>query len=796
MNDYQYYLLKALTNWKPVRISFPAASPPESAMLGLSALRTEISRFQIFSFDVFDTLLRRDVEPPEYPKRHVCTLLSMLLAGAGHEVPMERLMAMRNEAESLARNRFLEQGKDNECRLEEILEQMYVLIHQAYTVDLAKELSLADLVEYEFEAESRHLTAMPGAIDLLRNIKMAGAKVVLVSDMYFSAAHLQRLLARNGLWGFVDHLAVSCEYGYTKASGRLFERLIAEGVLVPGKTLHAGDNLLADVQQPKSKGLDAHHFYSPEEHNRRGLRQRELRLGDLFGEFSHAQQTLFQKQSTPLTSAREIGYYRLGPVFGLFAYELVRRALTGNYQRVVFLARDGYLFSNLYGRFMRQWNVAQCMKQPEADYAYVSRASTCFADPEIDQQALLSLAQRVNRQEGVGALLSTLGFEKNAFGDLIQNILGPQTDEDLGQSGRLMATLLAHPQFQQEVSTALTEKNKLLNAYLRQQRLVDCDEKQLWVDIGWNGSIFSYLEKLIDLERFPSVDVIYFGRMYGCRPRHFNILPGVIFDQQRRNPLEHLVNECRELFEVCASSTEGSVLGYRDVRGVVIPEMAYAAPQAENNALVVELQTGIQAWCDDFIQLLNHLSPNVESLRPAALTEIGKLLTCYHPQELDILKSLQVDLSWGTQGRVSLGEYLGVGPNTEVAAYRPPVSSEQLHLRCVDSEGGEAHPQKLMEKLHQLVEMLKSEGRIAVYGVGTVATLLLPHLLDKVDFFLDGNAGLHGKQVCGKEIRSPESLAQHAGLTVFVTAIGRKNVIGKRLSAFPNKIIYIDDILG
>lgn len=786
METYQYYLLKSLTRWRSTNIS-PNSSltVPFQALPTFQDIQSEIGRYSIFSFDL-ESLLRRDVEPPDYPKRHVSFLLSLILSKYDLDVSVESLSSLRQEAEALT----------NYGSLKDMFARMYSLVQASFQVDLADHILLDELVEYEIFSESQHFRSIPGAKDLLREIKASGAKIVLLSDMRFSAGQLQVVLENSEILGHIDHVVMECEYCLSKTSGNLFEKLIDEGILQPGLTLHVGPDYIGDFVQPKKRGLDACLLLLREEEKNWRVRRQELRLGNLFGDFASLRPGLFRADAGPLSTVYDIGYYRLGPVFTLFALELAKRAVVGGYHRTIFLARDGYIFLHLYELFMRHWRPVRPIRQPATDYVYLSRASTYAAGSDLDTNAVLSLAQRVNRHEGLGALFSILGLDLESYRPLITEIVGSELNSDLEHSGDSMAVLLNHPKFQQEISFALNQKKNLLSEYLHQHRLIDCEEKQLWVDIGWNGSIFKYLEKCIGEKFHPRIDVMLFGRTYGSQTQKFNLLPGVIYDQKRTNPLELLIFEHRELLEAFVSSGEGSVLGYHPKGNRVVPLLAPTSAEPFHSKTVGDLQAGILSWCSDFIELLNHFCPNVESFRPMALIEIGKLLTGHHPEEMALLGNIQVDLNWGSAGRVSLDEFMGPPQDANKdRSYQAPITEDQLRIHLDDSHV-HANPQKLLEKLHHLVEVLKKEKRIVVYGVGTVAALLSPLFLNKIDFFVDGNSGLWDKTFLDRKIRNPDELVDCRGRTVFITPIGRKNTIKHRLKNFDLKLIFVDDHLN
>ena len=75
----------------------------------------------LVSFDVFDTLLYRTVEPPDYLKRRSANYAAQVLTGYGLPVHRELFLYVRGEEESRLRRRALASGWDSECKLSEII---------------------------------------------------------------------------------------------------------------------------------------------------------------------------------------------------------------------------------------------------------------------------------------------------------------------------------------------------------------------------------------------------------------------------------------------------------------------------------------------------------------------------------------------------------------------------------------------------------------------------------------------------------------------------------------------------
>ncbi|WP_417552503.1 HAD hydrolase-like protein [Marinomonas fungiae] len=797
MTHHEYYLLKALTGWKPTIIKRTQLSSPPDGSIDFASLLSKIPEdITHISFDVFDTILRRNVHPPELTKQPAIIWLHTLIESksTAPRLSIAQLFAMREQAEAQARQNSLELGKDSECTLQELFQILLDKLNWEYSLEL-EEHTLSTMLEIELDTERNQLSVMPLALECLQALRNKGIKISFISDMYLHYEHIELLLKVNQLLQSGDQLFVSSKERLTKGSGRLYKKLIDDEIISPENHCHIGDNPISDVKRAREQGLYALRFYSSEEESRKALSKQHRKLihqtGDLETLFSNA----VRPRSSGSSDLYELAYSKLAPVFGLFVQHILKQTQKVHYDRVFFLARDGYLPLKLFKQLANSLPNDLQSKLPKTSYLYLSRASTRFVSFTGDKGELLSLSQRVNKQDGVWAILKTLGLDCEDYQTLVKSLLGenysPHTDID--KSSDEIHKLLANHAFNEKVAKDLIHNRSQLLDYLKQEGWLG-SKKILVIDIGWNGSIFASLESAFsDHPHWPQIDVLLFGHLPNSDIRLTNILPGFAMDMRTPHPIESLFNECRELFEVSASSMEGSVLGYQKQSDRITPKLATRQIAPEEEEAIAHLQQGIMDGSYHLNRLITDYLLDTNSLRASAIIEATSLLTGLNPHYVKALSNLKFDLSWGTDSRVSMAEYLGY---TASQGHTVPEFNHS-HLQLTFDDGADtnvADPQKVLEKLHQIVEMLKAEEKVILYGVGTVTSLIAPLIDSKLKYFVDGNTALHGKLFLGKPVISPDKALQDCA-TLFVTPIGRKNVISKRLINRIEKTLYIDDYL-
>jgi len=795
MNYADFYLLKALSNWAPVEIAYSAPPPGSDDLQSLASLIDEADHYDIFSFDIFDTLLRRDVEPPELVKRATMQALRRRLADVGHDIPLAKLLELRDTAEGLARQALMTTGDDPECTLTEIFCQLYQNLHAALLLDVESVIPVADLVALELHYETNRLSPMPGAVSTLTALRQRGKRIVLISDMYLEQAHIEALLKENGLLPLADSVHVSSAARRSKGSGRLFHALISNGTLKPGSTLHTGDHPISDFKRPQEAGIAARLFRPHEEGIRRARISAQHRAALHFGDLDLFE-ALDEADYSDRSAAFLAGLNCFGPAFTLYTIQLIELALTAPHREVFFLARDGFIFQKLYERLRAGLHPFAVQNTPPSRYIHISRPFAKFAEIRDLERGLIDKINPTNRQFGIGPLLQSLGLEPERYRTLVDAALAGHDGADAQDiSVDSLRVVLEDRSFIEALAADQQAHRALLRDYLTQEGFLR-PGSALIADIGWAGSILDSLEAAFGEDpAFPKLEAAFFGssRAEAHDTARIHYSPGFAFDKTRPNAIESLINQTREVFEAVASSPEGQVLGYRrEQDSRVGVRLGPPERTSTEQAVIDDVQAGILASCDRLIRLLNRFHPNPEQFRAAAILRLVGLVSGRYPAESACLEALQFSLGWGQGNRVQLRELLGFSPGGAASA-PPACSTDALKVSVTQDGTSTMDLQRIFERLQDLVERLKLEDRIVFYGVGTVSRMLAPLLGERIVCFVDRNAGLQNQSFLGKPICPPERLADYGDCTLFVTPIKRKTVIAPMLATFPGRVIFIDD---
>ncbi|WP_207780223.1 rhamnan synthesis F family protein [Pokkaliibacter plantistimulans] len=213
----------------------------------LSEYANQLHNADIASFDLFDTLLQRRYYQPDYAKLKV----GQLLFGAGIVPSAQQFVKERNQAEFECRQSRQFSG---DVGLVEVYQ------HLAATIDLPAEPDA--MAELEFEMDLEECQPKEEVLALFNSLIEGGKKVLLISDTYYSAAQIERLLYHIGA-RHPDQIWVSSENGLRKDNGSLWRELAGKTVDKGIKVAHIGDNVVADAQIPGDFGFQSLHILNP-----------------------------------------------------------------------------------------------------------------------------------------------------------------------------------------------------------------------------------------------------------------------------------------------------------------------------------------------------------------------------------------------------------------------------------------------------------------------------------------------------------------------------------------------------
>ncbi len=481
-----------------------------------------IDRYDAVSFDVFDTLIKRDVPAP----KDVFEII-------GHNTGEKGFAQKRIRAERLAR------ARKGEVKLEDIYDE-----YEGASQERRRFLMDAE-IEHELNLCQPNLRMLPVFAHACE-----GKRVFLASDMYLSRAFMERMLAENGIAGY-EALIVSNEVNKTKKDGSMYA-YIKEHYHC-GKLLHIGNDFLSDWLSARRRRIGTVK-----------IRTRDKRLGrkyrradsDRRNEYLEA--FLSNRHSDADNPYYTFGFERFGPVLYGFTNWLLEQMQKAGVEQVLFMARDGYIMQKAY-------EALGFDKIIPDKYFEVSRRS--LRVPSYSRSAELKDIMEGNSLislSSIDQLMDNFGLESAKYSRIIQ-------EYGFGGDKRFHRDELADdPQFnsffdairQDVLENAKGEMENLLR-YLAQ---FDFSRKSAIVDIGWGGTMQKYLVRTLNSYGIDNdISGYYFGmskRWRESKSAGIYNAKGYLFDCLNDDDAFDMVIPFRSLFETLFLEQRGSVKRY------------------------------------------------------------------------------------------------------------------------------------------------------------------------------------------------------------------------------------------
>lgn len=407
-------------------------------------------KYDVISFDVFDTLILRNVLESE----DIYILVGIKLGVNGFK-------KIRQSAEKEARKRLSIDSSDD-VKLSDI----YAIINEWYGIDVSNGINA------EMEVEKAVCVANPYWKPVFDELIEKNKTVVITTDMYMSNEEIKELLNCNG-YNNVGNIYVSCELNKSKRNGKIFE-FIKDEVGIDKKMIHIGDNPISDYKIPRSKGWDS--IYYKNVHTV-GKKYRKLSKGIIARTISEGIINVsLHNGSNSFSALEEFGFNYYGRLYVGYCKWLDKLAMEKNIDKFLFVSRDGYLLKKIYSCFFN--TIAN-------EYVYASRyalSQICvFEDMEMFIRQNLE-PKAVKAAYTIRCVFSDLGLE-NIFSILEDENISVDMVLDRKNIDFIRTILYKH---KNEVVNVFADNCKAAERYFL--NIIKGCNAICVVDIGWFGT--------------------------------------------------------------------------------------------------------------------------------------------------------------------------------------------------------------------------------------------------------------------------------------------------------------------
>lgn len=427
--------------------------------LSVDELVTELSSYDVVSFDVFDTLVLRAISDP----KNLFVLIGNRLQVTGFKV-------LRINAEADARK------KHPEINGEISIEDIYELLEKRCGIPPKKG------IQTELNAELSFCFANPYMLEVAKKLQAKGKRIIATSNMYWDSGTIKKILDSCG-YNFIQEIYVSCEYKCSKYKGEL-QKKVWDRIGHKNKVIHVGDNYTVDFVGSRLAGWKAFYYKNV---NEIGKPYRPAGMSDFGGSvYSGLVNAKFHHGLLEQRPYFELGYAYGGPLVAGFCHWINEYAENHHIDKLLFTGRDMYCVHQVYNKFYA--------KYPN-DYISISRfAAQRFAYKGFSEYFIDS---HIKARAGIEKLSI-----REALEELDINSLYPfLADYGLEESQLLERSV--YPELKQCMED---HKEDLLNEFQMEKeaaiqyysQFVEKKQRIAVIDLGWQGTNALCLKYLLE----------------------------------------------------------------------------------------------------------------------------------------------------------------------------------------------------------------------------------------------------------------------------------------------------------
>ena len=532
---------------------------------------------EYISFDVFDTLLYRDVK---YYQIFEIVENKLINEYGEKYIGYSRIR--------MGAQKKVQSGTKVEATLDDI-----------YDVTNYDNKMKQTIKSIEIATEIEHLHVNNALKLFIEKLKKCGKKIIITSDMYLSKNDLSYILEKKGI--IYDKLYVSSDVQKRKSSGKLFTYIIKDLMIKKNNIIHIGDNIKSDFVIPRILSIKSI-LYKNKKNKIKSNNQDLLKIIN-----NNYQDNYY----------REIGFNYFGPLLYGFCLWIDKIKAERKFDDLCFLSRDGQIVSKAYK-----------ILHPDNNYSYFLASRRTLTVPLLENannfEEILKIVPYIKREESIKDLLSKIGVcNRRIESKIVQKYGNEISREELkGEKGIYIFSLI-EKEMKKNSKEEKDNAIKYINENLSKGKIG-------LVDIGWYGTMQLALEKLSNEKEITRTYTgIYLGFLERYDNKNLDAI-GYIYDYNRKKVYDDkLIFGFNGLIELMFTANHGSAKRYSIKDDKVICELE--KDNGEYSEFVKELQIGALEFIEDAKKI------NLKINKKEAYANLLRLLTSPTKEECDII---------------------------------------------------------------------------------------------------------------------------------------------------------------
>lgn len=513
------------------------------------------------SFDIFDTLIKRNVSKPT----DVFDIV-------------EKYYNFYNpkKIKNFRVNRI---NAEKKCRLsnseEEItLDDIYKELSKNYDIDIMELMKIEKKVEVD-------ICQFNSQISDIYNWVLDNKDIIITSDMYLDLTTVKEILQKANIK--YKKIYLSSDLKLTKRTGNIYKYILEDLNIDKNDIIHIGDNMRSDYLSAKKIGIES--IIWKNKTNKIVYKNISENI------FNSYLINNYDKNYKKERFFEEFGYSCFGPLLYSFTKWLKNELEKKNIDKVFFLSRDGYIMKKTF-------DLTNSNKKIKSYYFFASRRAVIV--PSLYKcKNLEEMIERMHISENISikSLLKKLGLD-----DFIEEIKN-QKKYDINIEKKYKLTTILNDNhlrrvFDDYYDKIIKNSKKEYKSFISYVDQMGFKGKVAIVDIGWFGNMQNAIESL-------GLDIDLYGYYMGIEPRknYQNIykMYGYLFETNKNINLFLKEHNFNSIFEMIFLAQHGSVKRYDETRKNMVELYRYEYVNKDDEMNIVEIQGGAIKFIKDFI---------------------------------------------------------------------------------------------------------------------------------------------------------------------------------------------------
>ena len=533
-----------------------------------------IKLHELYSFDIFDTIISRKVLQP----RGIFYYVMEKIKNSYEEFPdifNSEYVAIRMQAEANIRE-YIKKTKGNyEITFDAIFNRLSEIYHLSINqINLLK--------KWEIEAEFDNIIPNNDKILFAEQLINDGEQVILISDMYLSKEIINKFIYKISPILAKVPLFVSSEYTVQKSTQKLYLEVYRYfDPYLFKKWNHYGDNKIVDGDMARKIGIIPHIHNIP---CFNAYEQSFINRCKDYDSYLFSGMLARTRTKLNLTEKEYFAFAHIGCYFTPYIAWVIRDALLKGYETLYFISRDGYILKKAADKFIELHNI-----KIKTKYIYGSRRAWRIPSQidSIDDEFFSEFGNFVG-VDNYEKLLSALHISDHKFQKLFSEL--NISNKTKITSEKLVAIRLYFKNSQKYKEYLLSKANQernLVIKYLIQE--INFTEKFAFVEFWGRGYTQSTLCNLLSKINNKIICNCYYFR---------SILPS----QGNNIRYNFSTNNTSLLFieAIFANHPFSTVYGYQEKNGKIIPIMKKEKFDAE---LYYNIDIYLKKFIDEFYSI-------------------------------------------------------------------------------------------------------------------------------------------------------------------------------------------------